>query len=32
MRVVGENINGDYVVKFKPYKSLEHFEKENESK
>lgn len=32
MRVDGENIDGDYVVKFKPYKSLEHFEKENESK
>jgi hypothetical protein len=32
MRVAGENIDGDYVVKFKPYKSLEHFEKENESK
>jgi len=32
MRVDGENIDGDYVVKFKPYKSLEHFEKENKSK
>ena len=32
MRVDGENIDGDYVVKFKPYKSLEHFVKENKSK
>lgn len=29
MDVIGENSNGDYVSRFKPYDSLEHFGKEN---
>lgn len=27
MNIIGENDNGDYVVRFKPYKSLEDFAK-----
>ena len=25
MKILGENSNGDYVARFKPYKSVEHF-------
>jgi hypothetical protein len=28
MDIVGANSEGDYVARFKPYKSLEHFGKE----
>jgi hypothetical protein len=28
MNIVGRNSEGDYVARFKPYKSLEHFSKE----
>lgn len=30
MRVIGENLNGDYVVNFHPHASIEDFTKENE--
>lgn len=29
MKIIGENTNGDYVARFKPYKSLEHFTESN---
>ena len=29
MKIIGENENGDYVARFTPYKSLEHFAKES---
>jgi hypothetical protein len=29
MKIIGRNSDGDYVARFKPYKSLEHFGKEN---
>lgn len=25
MKIIGENSSGDYVARFKPYKSIEHF-------
>ena len=30
MRILGENENRDYVARFKPYRSLEHFTKEGD--
>jgi hypothetical protein len=29
MKIIGENTDGDYVARFKPYKSLEHFTESN---
>lgn len=29
MKMIGENTNGDYVARFKPYKSLGHFTESN---
>lgn len=32
MNIVGENTNGEYVARFTPYRSLEHFAQENKIK